>query len=349
LVCKAWSTEDDDVAAMHEEKGAVPWQVSFAAGTASGVAAASSSLDKAAGSASEEAESGAAAASSVCTAAEAGAGALKEGVDFHIDDFTQKGPEKLLDDDITGFTEVTMELKMRKSPAKQQKLQPPPLQTKVPLELAKAIKEHPWHKQKQKLIITHNDESEDFDTATEPGSPRTVVDFLEEANSRFCEPTVPKRAVPQTIKVEASFASSWRDEVDNDPVQQPPPQPKRMPNKALTSPPRGPSRPAPSPPLEPPPPWWKIPESRSDDGAGDRTGCSTGSAQKRQADNDKNDDNGDRGRVTEQWRPRPFQERGRFGNRGGKLKEWWKAFHHAKTFGKESLDAFLVAHPKPIS
>ena len=230
----------------------MPWQVSFAAGTASGVAAASSSLDKAAGSASEEAESGAAAASSVCTAAEAGAGALKEGVDFHIDDFTQKGPEKLLDDDITGFTEVTMELKMRKSPAKQQKLQPPP-------------------------------------------------------------------------------------------------QPKRMPKKAFASPTRGPSRPAPSPPLEPPPPWWKIPESRSDDGAGDSTGYSTGSAKKRQADNDKNDDNGDRGRVTEQWRPRPCQERGRFGNRGGKLKEWWKAFHHAKQFGKESLDAFLVAHPKPIS
>ena len=337
------------MAAMHEEKGAVPWQVSFAAGTASGVAAASSSLDKAAGSASEEAESGAAAASSVCTAAEAGAGALKEGVDFHIDDFTQKGPEKLLDDDIAGFTEVTMELKMRKSPAKQQKLQPPPLQTKVPLELAKAIKEHPRHKQKQKLIITHNDESEDFDTATEPGSPRTVVDFLEEANSRFCEPTVPKPAVPQTIKVEASFASSWRDDVDNDPVQQPPPQPKRMPKKAFASPTRGPSRPAPSPPLEPPPPWWKIPESRSDDGAGDSTGYSTGSAKKRQADNDKNDDNVDRGRVTEQWRPRPCQERGRFGNRGGKLKEWWKAFHHAKQFGKESLDAFLVAHPKPIS
>ena len=337
------------MAAMHEEKGAVPWQVSFAAGTASGVAAASSSLDKAAGSASEEAESGAAASSSVCTAAEAGAGALKEGVDFHIDDFTQKGPEKLLDDDIAGFTEVTMELKMRKSPAKQQKLQPPPLQTKVPLELAKAIKEHPWHKQKQKLIITHNDESEDFDTATEPGSPRTVVDFLEEANSRFCEPTVPKPAVPQTIKVGASFASSWRDDVDNDPVQQPPPQPKRMPKKAFASPTRGPSRPAPSPPLEPPPPWWKIPESRSDDGAGDSTGYSTGSAKKRQADNDKNDDNGDRGRVTEQWRPRPCQERGRFGNRGGKLKEWWKAFHHAKQFGKESLDAFLVAHPKPIS
>jgi len=169
LVCKAWSTEDDDVAAMHEEKGAVPWQVSFAAGTASGAAATSSS---AAGSASEEAESGAAAASSVCTAAAAGAGALKEDVDFVIDDFTQKGPENLLDDDITGFTEVTMELKMRKSPAKQRKLQPVPLQPKeppkVPLKLAKAIKEHPWHKQKQKLIITHNDESEDFDTATEP-------------------------------------------------------------------------------------------------------------------------------------------------------------------------------------
>jgi hypothetical protein len=53
--------------------------------------------------------------------------------------------------------------------------------------------------------------------------------------------------------------------------------------------------------------------------------------------------------VTEQWRPRPFKESGRFGNRGGKLKEWWKAFHHAKKFGKESLDAFLVAHPKPFS
>ena len=164
------------MAAMHEEKGAVPWQVSFAAGTASGAAAASSS---AAGSASEEAESGAAASSSVCTAAAAGAGALKEGVDFVIDDFTQKGPENLLDDDITGFTEVTMELKMRKSPAKQRKLQPVPLQPKEP-------------------------------------------------------PKVPLKL-------------------------------------------------------------------------------------------------------------------GRFGNRGGKLKEWWKAFHHAKKFGKESLNAFLVAHPKPFS
>ena len=57
---------------------------------------------------------------------------MKEGVDFVIDDFTQKGPENLLDDDITGFTEVTMELKMRKSPAKQRKLQPVPLQPKVP-------------------------------------------------------------------------------------------------------------------------------------------------------------------------------------------------------------------------
>ena len=35
------------MAAMHEEKGAVPWQVSFAAGTASGAAAASFSLQPA--------------------------------------------------------------------------------------------------------------------------------------------------------------------------------------------------------------------------------------------------------------------------------------------------------------
>ena len=92
-----------------------------------------------------------------------------------------------------------------------------------------------------------------------------------------------------------------------------------------------------------------IKQSRSDAGAGDRTGCSNGSAHERQADNDDNDDNGNRGRVTEQWRPRSFQESGRFGNRGGKLKEWWKAYHHAKKFGKESLEAFLVAHPKPTS
>jgi hypothetical protein len=162
----------------------------------------------------------------------------------------------------------------------------------------------------------------------------------------------PKLAVPPTIKIGASVASSWRGELDTDPVQQPPPEPKKMPfRKAFASPTRGPrsrsSSPAPSQPQYPPP-QWMITQSRSDAGAGDRTGCSNGSAHERRADNDDYYDVG-HGRVTEQWRARPFNDSGRFGNRGGKLKEWWTAFHHAKKFGKESLEAFLVAHPKPFS
>ena len=126
-----------------------------------------------------------------------------------------------------------------------------------------AVKEYPWRKQEVKLIMT-SCESDDCDTATEPGSPTTIVDFLENANRNFCDPPLPKPAVPPTLMIEASAASSWRDEIEENSVQRKPPQPKKMPVKtAFSSPTRGPrsrsSSPAtgsrPTPPAGPPPPW----------------------------------------------------------------------------------------------
>ena len=55
-----------------------------------------------------------------------------------------------------------------------------------------------------------------------------------------------------------------------------------------------------------------------------------------------------RGRVTEAWRPQPSKEGGgRFGNRGGRMKEWYTALNHAKKFGPDAVQAFYKSHPKP--
>jgi hypothetical protein len=55
-----------------------------------------------------------------------------------------------------------------------------------------------------------------------------------------------------------------------------------------------------------------------------------------------------RGRTTEAWRPQPDKEGGgRFGNRGGKMKGWYTALHHAKKFGPDAVQAFYKSHPKP--
>ena len=55
------------------------------------------------------------------------------------------------------------------------------------------------------------------------------------------------------------------------------------------------------------------------------------------------------GRVAERWRPRHGHEsgEGRFGNRGGKAREWYAAYHKAKGFGYDAEQRFLRAHPKP--
>jgi hypothetical protein len=51
------------------------------------------------------------------------------------------------------------------------------------------------------------------------------------------------------------------------------------------------------------------------------------------------------GRVSEAWRPRPGQESGRYGNRGGQLAWWYTARERARRAGR--LADFLRANPKP--
>ena len=52
-------------------------------------------------------------------------------------------------------------------------------------------------------------------------------------------------------------------------------------------------------------------------------------------------------RWTEKYRPRPDSEEGRFGDNGGKYKEWHAGFHRAKRYGKEALMLFLADNPHP--
>ena len=234
---------------------------------------------------------------------------------------------------------------------------------------------------------------EETDTATEPGSPTNLIEFLQEANRQVDEQQPPQEQERQPdIMLDPSVALSRRDTDDNvdgegggaasstgegggatsstdlrplskaRPAKPPSCQPPAKTPKPPSCPP--PAK-TPKPPACKPPKWMifeggkasSLPaaEAPVQKGGGPPPSRSSGSET---SDNDaigqsrggkKGDDYQGRGRVTEKWRPRPDKECGRFGNRGGKLKEWWAAFHHARKFGKESLDAFLMAHPKPTS
>ena len=104
-----------------------------------------------------------------------------------------------------------------------------------------------------------------------------------------------------------------------------PPPPTQPPRTPLRSPSRGPRGP------------------RS---AASSASCSSAAAQG--ADLTAPQERWGRGRTTEAWRPQPDKEGGgRFGNRGGKMKGWYTALHHAKKFGPDAVHAFYTSHPKP--
>ena len=54
------------------------------------------------------------------------------------------------------------------------------------------------------------------------------------------------------------------------------------------------------------------------------------------------------GRLNEAWRPRKGHDKGgRFGDRGGKNKEWWAARSRAARRGQPALQKWLKENPKP--
>ena len=86
--------------------------------------------------------------------------------------------------------------------------------------------------------------------------------------------------------------------------------------------------------------------SRGPRSAASSASCSSAAAQG--ADLTAPQERWGRGRTTEAWRPQPDKEGGgRFGNRGGKMKGWYTALHHAKKFGPDAVHAFYTSHPKP--
>ena len=99
------------------------------------------------------------------------------------------------------------------------------------------------------------------------------------------------------------------------------------------------------PPTQPPRPPLRSP-SRGPRSAASSASCSSAAAQG--ADLTAPQERWGRGRTTEAWRPQPDKEGGgRFGNRGGKMKGWYTALHHAKKFGPDAVQAFYKSHPKP--
>ena len=101
----------------------------------------------------------------------------------------------------------------------------------------------------------------------------------------------------------------------------------------------------PLPPTQPPRPPLRSP-SRGPRSAASSASCSSAAAQG--ADLTAPQERWGRGRTTEAWRPQPDKEGGgRFGNRGGKMKGWYTALHHAKKFGPDAVQAFYQSHPKP--
>ena len=99
------------------------------------------------------------------------------------------------------------------------------------------------------------------------------------------------------------------------------------------------------PPTQPPRPPLRSP-SRGPRSAASSASCSSAAAQG--ADLTAPQERWGRGRTTEAWRPQPDKEGGgRFGNRGGKMKGWYTALHHAKKFGPDAVHAFYKSHPKP--
>ena len=103
--------------------------------------------------------------------------------------------------------------------------------------------------------------------------------------------------------------------------------------------------PQPPQPTQPPRPPLRSP-SRGPRSAASSASCSSAAAQG--ADLTAPQERWGRGRTTEAWRPQPDKEGGgRFGNRGGKMKGWYTALHHAKKFGPDAVHAFYTSHPKP--
>ena len=101
----------------------------------------------------------------------------------------------------------------------------------------------------------------------------------------------------------------------------------------------------PRPPTQPPRTPLRSP-SRGPRSAASSASCSSAAAQG--ADLTAPQERWGRGRTTEAWRPQPDKEGGgRFGNRGGKMKGWYTALHHAKKFGPDAVQAFYKSHPKP--